>query len=232
MKFVLNLFLFFIMFNGFSQESKSLSPIIAVDSLYREDQFYLGFTYNSLLNKPDAISQNKFSSGIELGFFRDMPINKSRTFAIAAGLGFSYDRCFHNLLITKTDQLISYSTLGSANNTSKNRQDQFYVDVPLEFRWRTSTPESHEFWRIYAGVKLSYLIHDKYSHIDNDSNYHISGNSDLNQLQFKAYMAFGYNTWNFYVNYGLTPFFKSSAKINGEALGMRTINLGLMFYIL
>ena len=232
MKFALNLFLFFIVCNVFSQESKSTSPIIAVDSLYREDQFYLGFTYNSLFDKPDAISQNKFSSGIELGFLRDMPINKSRTFAIAAGLGFSYDRSFHNLLITKANQFITYSALGSANNTSKNRQDQYFIDVPLEFRWRTSTPESHEFWRIYAGVKLSYLIRDKYSHIDDDSNYSISENTDLNQLQFKTYIAFGYNTWNFYVNYGLTPFFKSSAKINGEALGMRTINLGLMFYIL
>ena len=232
MKFTLNLFLFFIVCNVFSQESKSPSPIIKVDSLYREDQFYLGFTYNSLLNKRDVISQNKFSSGIDLGFLRDMPINKSRTFAIAAGLGFSYDRCFHNLLITKTDQSILYSTLGSANNTSKNRQDQYYVDVPLEFRWRTSTPESHEFWIIYAGVKLSYLIRDKYSHNDNDSIYSISGNTDLNQFQFKTYMAFGYNTWNFYVNYGLTPFFNSSAKINGEAIAIRTLNLGLMFYIL
>ncbi|KAB1156737.1 porin family protein [Flavobacterium luteum] len=232
MKFTLTIFLFFISCAIFSQENMLSAPIIAVDSLYREDQFYLGFTYNSLFNKPDAISQNKFSSGIELGFLRDMPINISRTLAIAAGLGFSYDRCFHNLLITKANQFISYSTLGSVNNTSKNRQDQYYVDVPLEFRWRTSTPESHEFWRIYAGVKLSYLIHDKYSHIDNDSNYHISGNTDLNQLQFKTYLAFGYNTWNFYVNYGLTPFFKSSAKINGETIGMRTLNLGLMFYIL
>jgi hypothetical protein len=30
-----------------------------VDSLYREDQFYLGLNYNTLLNKPVGISQQK-----------------------------------------------------------------------------------------------------------------------------------------------------------------------------
>lgn len=232
MKFAPNLVLFFIVLNVFSQESKLTSPLIAVDSLYREDQFYLGFTYNSLFNKPVAISQNKFSSGIELGFVGDMPINKSRTLAIAAGLGFSYNRCFQNLLITKTDQVLTYSTLGSANNSTKNRLDQYFIDVPLEFRWRASTPESHEFWRIYAGVKLSYLIGDTYIHVDDESNYRISRNVDLNQFQFKTFLAFGYNTWNFYINYGLTPFFKSSAKINNEPVRLNTLNLGLMFYIL
>jgi len=43
--------------------------MVAVDSLYREDQFYIGFTYNSLFNKPAEVSQNKFSSGFSGGFY-------------------------------------------------------------------------------------------------------------------------------------------------------------------
>lgn len=232
MKFSLNIFLFFVVFNVFSQEKKPLSPIIAVDSLYREDQFYLGFTYNSLIKRPSGIAQNKFSSGIAFGFLRDMPINKRRTIAIAPGLGFSYNKCFQNLYIKETNQEITYSTIPSGMDYSKNKLDQFYVDVPLEFRWRNSTPKSQEFWRIYSGVKMSYLIWDKYTHIDSESNFNITRNDDLNKFQLGTYLAIGYNTWNFYAYYGLTPFFKSSAKINNEAVGLNTLNLGLMFYIL
>ncbi|MDX1719680.1 MAG: hypothetical protein R3353_05945, partial [Salegentibacter mishustinae] len=38
-----------------------------IDSLYREDQFYVGLTFNLISNKPDAISQSGFSGGIHAG---------------------------------------------------------------------------------------------------------------------------------------------------------------------
>ena len=232
MKFSHYIFLFFSVSTVFSQEKKPISPIIEIDSLYREDQFYLGFTYNSLFNKPTGLSQNKFSSGFAIGFLRDMPINKRRTVAIALGLGLSYNKSFQNLLITRTNQITSYSIIPAGVEYSKNKLDQFYVDVPLEFRWRTSTPESHKFWRIYSGLKFSYLLSDKYVHIDTESNYKIHQNKDLNSLQVGTYITLGYNTWSFYAYYGLTPFYKSSAKINEEKIGLNTLNLGLMFYIL
>ena len=45
-----------------------------VDSLYREDQFYAGVTYNLLGKMPSGLSQNGFSSGFYFGFIRDMPV--------------------------------------------------------------------------------------------------------------------------------------------------------------
>jgi hypothetical protein len=37
--------------------------------LYREDQFYFGFTYNTL-QKPAGVSQDKFSAGFQAVFER------------------------------------------------------------------------------------------------------------------------------------------------------------------
>ena len=62
--------------NVFSQETPDFE---AVDSLYREDQFYIGVTYNTLVNRPTGISQNKFTPSFSLGILRDMPFNKNRT---------------------------------------------------------------------------------------------------------------------------------------------------------
>jgi hypothetical protein len=36
--------------------------------LYREDQFYFGFTYNTLQQKPAGVSQDKFSAGFQAVF--------------------------------------------------------------------------------------------------------------------------------------------------------------------
>ncbi len=55
-----------------AQESNSVNTVI--DSLYREDQFYLGVTYNLLSKKPNGISQNGFSSGVPFGLIKDIPI--------------------------------------------------------------------------------------------------------------------------------------------------------------
>lgn len=232
MKILLSAFVLFSISTVFSQEIKPVSPIIEVDSLYREDQFYLGLTYNTLVNRPTGIAQKKFSSGVSFGFLRDMPINKRRTVAIATGLGFSFNKSNQNLLIKESNNIRTYSVMDSDLDYSKNKLTQYYVDVPLELRWRTSTPESHKFWRIYSGIKMSYLILDKYTHLDTKSNYTITNNDDLNRLQFGTYIAFGYNTWNFSAYYGFTPFFKSSIQINNQPLDLKTLNLGLMFYIL
>jgi len=232
MRFFLNGFFFCITFAVFSQETKLPPPMIAVDSLYREDQFYCGFTYNILLNRADGISQNKFSSGFTGGFLRDMPINKKRTIAIASGIGVSYNKYFQNLVIAKSNGVPVYNPTTPGVNYSKNKFDQVFVDVPIEFRWRNSTPESHKFWRIYSGIKLSYLVANKSRYIDNQYNIKVTRNNDFNKFQAGAYLAFGYNTWNFYAHYGLTSLFRSDAKVNNEAVEFNTLNLGLMFYIL
>ena len=204
----------------------------AVDSLYREDQFYLNITYNALQKRIEGITQNKLSPGIAFGFLRDMPINKNRTVSIAAGLGYSLAIYNQNLGITETNGTNTYQVLDSGNSFSKNKLSFHYVDLPIEFRWRNSTPESHIFWRVYSGVKLSYLFYDEYKSVSSSGTVKLSNNKDLNQFQYGIYLSFGWNTWNFYAYYGLNSLFKSSAKIDNQSIDMNTTNFGLMFYIL
>ena len=232
MKFFFKIVFFLSFFIGFSQEVKYPPPMIAVDSLYREDQFFIGFTYNSLFSAPKYVSQDKFSAGFIGGVLRDLPINKTRTVAIAPGLGLSYNKSFQNLAITTADQGYNYSVIPSNVNYSKNKLEVMYIDVPIEFRWRNSTPETTKFWRIYAGVKFSYLLFDKYVNETNGVKTTITNNRDINKFQFSPTLAVGYNTWNVYACYGVIPIFKDTAQINGQPVGFNILNLGLIFYIL
>jgi len=235
----MRLFLFvFIFFSGLNVFSQDKLPVAAVrdtvfytkvDSLYREDQFYLGVTYNILLHTPQGFSQNGLSTGINFGFLRDMPVNKARTYSIAAGLGLSYNKYHQNLQVSETGGNRTY-TIVDESSYSRNKLEQLFVDIPIELRWRNSTPQSTKFWRIYTGFKVRYLLLNKTKYVG-EQDIVITNNPDFNKVQYGPYISFGYNTWNFHAYYGLNPIFKD-AKIGNEAIDISTINFGLMFYIL
>lgn len=216
-----------------AQEPAPYPDFDAVDSLYREDQFYVGFTYNILQQRPEGIRQNKFSTGIYAGMLRDMPINDTRTISIAAGLGYALQNYSQNLIIAGDANDPTYSVIDETENFyDKNKLSLHFVELPVEFRWRTSTPESHRFWRVYTGVKFSYLAYSRSVYHGEPQNEIVKQNSDLNKFRYGVYLSTGYNTWNFHMYYGLNPIFKKDAQFNGQPIDMKTLNIGLMFYIL
>ncbi|AXG69403.1 outer membrane protein beta-barrel domain protein [Kordia sp. SMS9] len=202
------------------------------DEKYREDQFYIGFTYNILQNRPSGISQNNLSNGIHLGVIRDFPINKKRNKAIGIGLGYSYNSYFHNLKAIETDSGVLYEAIESDESFRRNKYRTHELELPIEFRWRTSTATSYKFWRIYGGFKVSYIF-SGISKFVGDSGTIKFQNDDINRLQYGLTLSAGYNTWNFHVYYGLNTLFKEDTfTTNGEQFDMNTIKVGLMFYIL
>ncbi|WP_317174431.1 MULTISPECIES: porin family protein [unclassified Flavobacterium] len=221
-------------FNVFAQEETKpkIEPIVKIDSLYREDQFYFTVTYNLLAQIPKGLKQDKFSAGLSAGFLRDMPINKKRTVAVATGLGLSYQNFFQNITISKDQAGAIIYGVNDYNEFVSNKYRQYLVDVPIEFRWRNSTFDSYKFWRIYGGVKLSYVISSKSLLNDGETTYKIVNNPDINKFQYGAYISAGYNTWNVYMYYGLNPLFKDVKTVSGEKLDVTTMNIGLIFYIL
>ncbi|WP_116790484.1 porin family protein [Flavobacterium psychrotrophum] len=202
------------------------------DPKYREDQFYASITYNIMQGMPKGYSQYSVSTGLGFGFLRDIPLNKKRNHAIAIGLGYSYNNIKHNLVVKDTLGANTYE-LTSKTAFDKNKLVLHYLELPLEFRWRTSNDTTHQFWRIYTGVKLSYLIYDKAQNEPDGNTVHkVRNDANMNKLTTGLYVAAGYNTWNFYAYYGLTPVYKNTTLQDGEKLSMHSLKLGLMFYIL
>jgi hypothetical protein len=211
------LFFLWIPFFCFSQEIKP----IEIDSLYREDQFYASLSYNLVQNRPDGFKQFSFSPGISFGVLRDLPISKNRHWAIAPGIGYSYNNI---------KQFInSEEIVGATENTSSENIRTIItthsVDFPLELRWRNSNPSSHSFWRIYTGLKTSYVFNSKLKLETTTESSKESISDEINRLQYGAYISVGFNTWNPYIYYGLNPIFKEGSK-------MSNFNVGFIFYIL
>ncbi|MES2484327.1 MAG: porin family protein [Bacteroidota bacterium] len=201
------------------------------DPYYREDQFYATINYNLIQGKPEGYSQYSFSTGLGVGFLRDMPLNKRRNHSIALGLGYSYNNIKHNLAVTQENGKNVYA-LKDEGTFEKNKLVLHYLEAPLEFRWRNSDSITHQFWRVYAGFKVSYLFYDKAQYKpDTGGNYKVINDPNMNRIQYGAYLSAGWNTWNFYGYYGFTPIY-DTAMIDGERLKMHTVKIGLIFYIL
>jgi hypothetical protein len=213
--------LFFLHFISFVYSQNE--TVTVADSLFREDQFYVSISYNILQKTPDNFNQYSFSTGLSAGFLRDFPISENRHWAIAPGIGYSFNDLKQN---------IDFSSISNGSETEivKSRILLHYIDLPLEIRWRNATPESHKFWRIYGGFMASYLLNGKFKYEGSFGSGTENINDLLNKFQYATYLTFGFNTWNAYIHYGLNPFFDKDKTTTEN--NVTTLKIGLMFYIL
>ena len=227
-------FLFFFILTAIGGIAQDTITSLTEDTKYREDQFYFGATYNLLSSVPSGVKIRGLSGGFQLGYLRDMPINKQRNIAIAIGAGFAYDVYGQNLFIGETeDEKTVFTVLDNDEvNFNRNSFSTTAIEIPLEFRWRSSTASSYRFWRVYGGVRAGYVYWYKATFKGDGNSVNQTDIPEFNKLSLGATLSFGYNTFNFFVYYSINPFFKDSVTKDAEPFKFRTIKVGLLFYIL
>ena len=226
MRFLVSLLLLISFFISFSQKND-------VDNKYLEDQFYLGLYYSTLTSSPENYNQNKFSSTLNFGFIRDFPFNEQRNFGVGVGVGLSLSSSNSNLKLSDLNSSVSGEIVNGEDFT-KNKWNTTKIEFPFEVRWRTSTPTSYKFWRVYFGVKTSYLLKSKYKYKYEslNSNYTLE-NLPFRKTQSGITVNAGNNTWNLGLYMGLNPIFnKEFGQNNPNLKDLKEFKLGLVFYIL
>lgn len=195
------------------------------DLSYREDQIYATFGYPLLINTPEGINQNKLSHAFSLGFIRDMPINQKRNFAFGLGLGLSYNVIYTNLQFTEDGQ-----TNSIYSSDMSNQWNSIEAEIPLEFRWRSSSPTNYQFWRVYGGLVANYSIYAKQRTKTQSVN--ITTNLPINNLRLALRLNVGNNTWNLTYSYPIDSLFELNQSSQNESLRkIKTAKFGLIFYI-
>ena len=94
---VISCIFFLFVYLGYTQENPQR---------YREDQIYFSFYYNSLGDNLNNFKENKFSTSINFGFIRDIPLSKSGNFAIGLGLGIGINTFNNNLKLSNSNTYI------------------------------------------------------------------------------------------------------------------------------
>ncbi len=228
------LYFLFILFFANSSLAQDTIPTIEGDLKYREVQFYIGVTYNIITSVPSGVSSDGLTGGINFGFLRDMPINKNRNIAIAVGAGMAFDQYGQNIFIDKdADGNTIYTVLDSNISFDSNNIKTGIVELPIELRWRSSSPTSNKFWRVYAGFRLGYTFWNEFSYKDSSNSISYTNIKEYEKFRLAATMSLGFNKFNFFVYYSLNSFFNEDAlTTDGQQVDFKTIKLGLIFYIL
>jgi len=201
--------------------------IDTLDYKYLEDQLYLSISYNMLQNRPAEDVNSLFSFGIELGFIRDIPFNKRRNVGMGIGLGYAFNSYKNQVILSSED--LSNTDFVQPIKTEKFKTN--LIEMPIEFRWRSSTPSKYNFWRIYGGFKLAYTFLSKTEFKYNEEHIKLKNLSLFNKFQYGAILSVGYGTWNVYSYYGLSQLF-NGVNVKGEELNLKDFSIGLKFYIL
>lgn len=224
---LMTLLLSWVTFYGISAQTSQL-----VDDRYLEDQFYVGLGFNFLLDRPTDAVQRSLSYNLQTGFIKDIPLSRRRNVGLGLGLGYAVNSYYTNIKATQVGDDFTYEVV-STDDIVRSKLETHTFEVPLEFRWRTSTPEDYKFWRIYAGGKLGYVFSGRSRLVMDETGADGFSNSDIQKLQYGLTLSFGYNTWNIHAYYALNPLLEDGTQIEGgEPIDMRVLRIGLIFYIL
>lgn len=201
---------------------KAQSDSTFVDNKYLEDQIYLNLTYISLLNTPPPISQSGFSFGLGGGFIKDLPVNSRRNIGFGAGLGYGFNNYYFNV---RFDNENPEEDLAPVNNKIMLH----VVELPLEFRFRTSKATRYKFWRFYPGFKISYVFGENLS-LGRANGFNVKEILKYNDFLYGLTFSAGYNKWNIHLYYGLNDLITNS-KQNDYEFSITEFRLGLIFYV-
>ena len=213
---------------SFSSVAQDSLP--AKSATYKEDQWYASLSFLFANESINGFRFNGISQAFSVGFIRDISLNAESNRALGFGLGYGISDYGSNLtLIEETGSPYEFNLIENILLASKNRLTSHFFEVPIEYRWRTSTASSYSFWRIYTGYVFRYNFFSKTRPFTGDS----TRLSEVNPFAHALKLSAGYNTWNIYIEYTLSPYFKKGIQTDmGVPLELNSIKVGLIFYVL
>ena len=177
----------------------------------------------------EAFMPRGLSRHFQVGFVRDIPLISSGKLAIGLGLGYSFQNYNSNLVRFNINNERSIFIVNNTLN-QKSKLSFNFIEFPISLRWRNSSLNDYQFWRVYSGIKCQRNILSKLKYSSGDI---INISNEVNNWNKELYLSFGYNTWNFYFSYGLDQIMKNIRdQYSDKPFKIRSLKIGLIFYLL
>lgn len=205
------------------QETTGVSPEVKAKVNKAKDRILIELGLNQLINKPSDLKVSALSRSLNAYFTYDVVIGKSN-FSIAPGIGIGTDNFYHkkngiawsNNTQLK-DTITSFPLLGDSITAKKSKLGLVYVDVPIEFRYRSKPNKKQTSWKLAAGFKLGFLLASKWKYKGEDLE---TGTGEvkfkefkvanINKLRYSAYIRGGYGIFNLFVSYQISSIFQKN----------------------
>ncbi len=224
-----------------SDNAQSGDRYFMPDKMFPADRFIVTPFVDVWQDVPEGMDLKTLQRGINISALQDMPLGRTN-FSVAAGLGFTSHNLYsdHLYLYKPAKDRFDFEPIAPGHDYDKNKISLNYLDVPVQFRYRSR--ELPSTLRFYAGMRAGLLInaHTKYTGKEYFSIHHDgSGNDDndvtgrtvkvkehklenINRFSIGLTATIGYGIVNIFVYYPLTDVFEDN-----NASGMRPVSLGI-----
>ncbi|MBL4587621.1 MAG: PorT family protein [Flavobacteriales bacterium] len=240
MKRILPLFAFlFCSALAFGQDAATQTEVEKTKPKPPQKEFILiNINFDGWLNTPSTIQSTWFASrGVDIAVLYDYVLGKSN-FSLAAGVGFNSHNVKMDAFPTEltTSEGKSYTQLDPTFFDGKtivtNKISTNFIDIPIEFRFRSNPNKSGKRVSVAAGFKLGWLVqsHTK-TRTDEDFIYNgVNFRNKIKTYDIPNLRKFRYGVTaragfaRFYVNffYSLTPLF-----VDGRGTDATPISIGI-----
>lgn len=186
------------------------------EKLRKYDRLIVNLTYNDWHGDQDAFKSPWNSIGVDVAFMFDIPFTKANTVGMGVGLGYSHYSNRSKLEFSRdiSNNSTHISEFDSNNLPKKNLFAANYIEIPLEFRFRS---KGYQHFKFMIGAKIGYRINDYAKEV-----YRIEGKNyktkhynfpDSNPLRYGVTARIGIRNWAIFGAYYFSPLFKSSDSV-------------------
>ncbi len=214
------------------------------ERMHPNDRFMVTLFTDLWQDLPGDMDLKSIQRGINISAFQDMPLGRTN-FSLAAGLGFTAHNLYsdHRYLYHPGEEKFDFFPIDDANKYNKNKLSLNYLDIPVQFRYRTR--ELPRTFRVYAGMKAGWLI-NAHTKFEGKAHYHITFDENeaespvasrtvkIKEHRLKNISSYrigltgtiGYGSVNLHVYYPLTDIFTGNS-----AESARPLSLGVTFIL-
>lgn len=168
---------------------------------------------------PNNLSPKWYSRGINITFFWDFRIKKSR-FSIAPGLGYSCSNIYSRHQLLEDTNGITLRSLPNPGDYKVNKISLQYLEIPLEFRIKTNPDKLDQVWKFVVGFKAGIRVdaHTKTkTKIANETKVNVERRfPDFSLFRIGPTVRIGYSSFNITAFYSVLGVFKKDRGPNAN----------------
>jgi hypothetical protein len=202
----------------------------------------LGFDYGWVtgIDIPEEMKLKFFTSNVYRGFYKfDINVGDSKL-SVHPGLGFTVEKYTFKENVTiraiagdagYQNVLVGLDTIVTDENIKKTQMVPVYLDIPLEFTFRTNREQPKRAFKftlgIIAGLRLDNKTKLKYTQDGEKKRTKQKENFGANWYRINAITRIGYGSINAFYSFSLTPLFEKNKGPLGTAMQPMTFGLSL-----
>lgn len=175
------------------------------------DRIVLEYTFDQWQHDINLLKVRWYSRGFNAYFMYDILLGKQKRFSVAPGIGVGTSSIFTNSALHK--DTTGTWLLPRTDSYKKNKIGLTYLDIPLEWRYRSKPNHRNNSFKIAIGVKAGLLVDGKtkvkQKNTDGDMKvYKEKRYEDFNRFRYGVTLRVGYGPFSIIGFYSLSKVFE------------------------